>query len=66
MSAAIASGTNLRTVFAVTPVTARSPGCSGPLPVSQDLDEVDHVERSPSHRASRPERPGQGGMLILP
>ena len=28
------------------------------LPVDQDLDDVNHVERSPRHRASRPERPG--------
>ena len=27
------------------------------MPVDQDLDDVDHVERSPRHRASRPERP---------
>ena len=36
------------------------------LPVDQDLDDVDHVERSPRHRASRPERSGLGGMLLLP
>jgi hypothetical protein len=28
------------------------------VPVDQDLDDVDHVECSPRHRASRPERPG--------
>jgi len=29
------------------------------VPVNQDLNNVDHVERSPRHRASRPERPGR-------
>ena len=28
------------------------------VPVDQDLDDVDHVEGYPRHRASRPERPG--------
>jgi hypothetical protein len=35
------------------------------MPVDQDLDDVDHVEGSPRHRASRP-MPGLGGMLLLP